>query len=169
MATRSALRQYQLSGVHDTGRTVGNGSYATVKELEFCGLKCVGKKIHQALIVSASPREKAAMLGRFAEECQLLNRLHHPCVVQTLGVYFDHGSEIPVLVMEYLHSTLSACLERLESNIQFEKERIIAMVQLRNVTSGGQVNSARSNRSNTQFCVYHCHIMLLLLQVWHSS
>ena len=58
----SSLRQFQLHGVSDTGRIIGNGSYATVKELEFRGLKCVGKKIHQALLEDATPQERAAML-----------------------------------------------------------------------------------------------------------
>ena len=108
----SSLRQFQLNGVSDTGRIIGNGSYATVKELEFRGLKCAGKKIHQLLFDSATPQERAAMLQRFTEECELLSHLHHPCVVQFLGVYFEHSSQLPVLVMEYLHTTLSACLDR---------------------------------------------------------
>ena len=108
----SSLRQFQLNGVSDTGRIIGNGSYATVKELEFRGLKCVGKKIHQLLFDSATPQDRAAMLQRFTEECELLSHLHHPFVVQFLGVYFEHGSQLPVLVMEYLHTTLSACIDR---------------------------------------------------------
>ena len=107
-----ALRRFELDGVHDTGREVGHGSYAVVKELEYHGLKCVGKKIHGILFESATPHEKAAMLERFAGECELLSRLHHPCIVQFLGVWYEHGSRLPVLVMEYLHTTLSVCLER---------------------------------------------------------
>ena len=45
----STLRRFGLDGVYDTGREVGHGSYAVVKELEFHGLKCVGKKIHDIL------------------------------------------------------------------------------------------------------------------------
>ena len=108
----SFLRQFQLHGVSDSGRIIGNGSYATVKELEFRGLKCVGKKIHRALLEDATPQERTAMLQRFMEECELLSHLHHPCVVQFLGVYFEHGSQLPVLVMEFLHTTLSDCLSR---------------------------------------------------------
>jgi len=52
------------------------------------------------------------MLDRFAGECELIGRLHHPCVVQFLGVCFEQGSPLPVPVMEYLHTTLSTCLER---------------------------------------------------------
>ena len=107
-----ALRRFELDGVRDTGREVGHGSYAVVKELEYHGLKCVGKKIHGILFESATPHEKAAMLERFAGECELLGGLHHPCIVQFLGVWFERGSRLPVLVMEYLHTTLSACLDR---------------------------------------------------------
>ena len=91
---------------------MGHGSYAVVKELEYHGLKCVGKKIHGILFESATPHEKEDMLERFAGECELLSGLHHPCIVQFLGVWYEQGSRLPVLVMEYLHTTLSACLER---------------------------------------------------------
>ncbi len=111
---RVSLQRFELQGVHDTGRTIGNGSYATVKELEFRGLECVGKKIHRILYKAASPQERAAVQERFADECELLSRLHHPCIVQFLGVYFEGGRDpqFPVLVMEYLHTTLSACLHK---------------------------------------------------------
>ena len=107
-----ALRRFELDEVRDTGKEVGHGSYAVVKELEFRGLKCVGKKIHDILFNSATPNEQAALLERFAAECELLGGLHHPCIVQFLGVCFEQGSPLPVLVMEYLHTTLSACLEK---------------------------------------------------------
>ena len=107
-----ALRQFELDGVYDTGREVGYGSFAVVKELQYHGLRCVGKKIHGILLDSATPHEKAALLERFAGECELLGGLRHPCIVQFLGVWFEQGSRLPILVMEYLHTTLSACLEK---------------------------------------------------------
>jgi len=69
-------------------------------------------RVHDILYNSATPQEQAAMLDRFAGECELLGGLHHPRIVQFLGVCFEQGSPLPVLVMEYLHTTLSACLER---------------------------------------------------------
>ena len=48
---------------------------------------------------------------RFAEECVLLGQLHHPHIVQFLGVHVETGSEIPELVMEYLSTTLRHCLD----------------------------------------------------------
>ena len=110
--TAGVLRRFELDGVRDTGREVGHGSYAVVKELEYHRLKCVGKKIHAILFESATFHEKAAMLERFAGECELLAGLHHPCIVQFLCVWYEQGSRLPVLVMKYLHTTLSACLER---------------------------------------------------------
>ncbi len=109
---RSSLRQFQLQGVRETGRTNGHGSNATVEELKYYGLKCVGKKVHGLLYNSASPLEQANLLERFADECELLSRLHHPCIVQFLGLHSEQGSRLPVLVMEYLHTTLSACIDR---------------------------------------------------------
>ncbi len=98
--------------MRDTGVTVGSGAYATVNELDFRGLRCVGKKLHDILYVTATPLERAALLERFAGECELLSGLHHPCIVQFLGDYFEPGSQLPVLVMEYLHTTLAACLDK---------------------------------------------------------
>ena len=126
----SALRRFELDGVRDTGREVGHGSYAVVREFEFHGLKCVGKKIHDILFNSAAPLEQSALLERFAAECELLGGLHHPCIVQFLGVCFEQGSPLPVLVMEYLHTTLSTCLERygvLPKEISYRMLRDVAL------------------------------------------
>ena len=48
---------------------------------------------------------------RFATECELLGQLHHPHIVQFLGVRVEAGSELPELVMEYLPTTLHHCLD----------------------------------------------------------
>ena len=48
---------------------------------------------------------------RFARECELLGQLHHPHIVQFLGVRVEAGSELPELVMEYLPTTLRRCLD----------------------------------------------------------
>ena len=55
-------------------------------------------------------------------ECELLGRLHHPHIVQFLGVRVEAGSELPELVMEYLPTTLRRCLDThgaLPSEISF--------------------------------------------------
>ena len=106
------MLRFQLEGVEGPGVEIGRGSYAVVEEYDFQGLSCVGKSIHENLYVSASPRERETMLGRFEGECEMLSRLRHPHIVQFLGVHFNEGSPVPVLLMERLHSTLAACVDR---------------------------------------------------------
>ena len=52
------------------------------------------------------------LLERFISECRTLSHLHHPHIVQFLGVYFERDSLCPILVMEKLHTTLSVCIEK---------------------------------------------------------
>ena len=113
-ATTSDLLQcFLLVGMRDTGRTVGDGAYATVLEYEFRGLTCVGKKIHRLLYEEVSSAQRAEMLQRFEEECTRLSRLRHPSIVQFLGVHVEPNSVLPVLVMEYLPTgNLSGYLDR---------------------------------------------------------
>ena len=108
------LEAFQLSGVTETGVEIGRGSYAVVVELRFRGLKCAGKKLHRQLCHESSRAERDSVLRRFEEECELLSALRHPNVVQFLGVYASGAASepLPVLVMEFLQSTLSGCLER---------------------------------------------------------
>ena len=49
-ATFTGFGPYKLTGVEVTDRELGHGSYATVLELEYMGLKCAGKKIHEVLL-----------------------------------------------------------------------------------------------------------------------
>ena len=114
LSYRAFSRQrFRLEGIEDAGRTVGNGAYATVREYEFRGLTCVGKKMHGLLYEHASPDQRAEMLQRFEEECELLSRLRHPSIVQFLGVHVEPDSLLPVLVMEYLPTgNLSGYLDR---------------------------------------------------------
>ena len=72
----------------------------------------MGKEIHSLLYEEAAPEERDDMLQRFEEECELLGRLHHPNVVQFLGVHVGASSRLPTLVMEYLPVTLSGCVDR---------------------------------------------------------
>ena len=54
-ATFTGFDPYKLTGVRVTDRKLGHGSYATVLELEYMGLKCAGKKIHELLLEQEIP------------------------------------------------------------------------------------------------------------------
>ena len=93
-----------------TNTKIGEGSYATVHELKYMGLKCAGKKIHKELNVLNSMCTYS--VRRFEEECHLLSRVRHPNIVQFLGVYFEKGDQIPILVMAFLPTNLTSCIEQ---------------------------------------------------------
>lgn len=103
-----ALKPFHLEGVEETGEELGRGSYAKVVAVLYKGLRCAAKKVHDVL----RQYDDGNLLERFAGECTLLSGLRHPHIVQFLGVYFEHGSDVPVLVMEYLPTTLTGSLDR---------------------------------------------------------
>ena len=83
MAETSAftgLEPYILTGVIVTDREQGHGAYGTVVELEYIGLKCAGKKIHEAFL-----EYKPNIVRQFVEE---LSQLRHPSIVQFLEIHF---------------------------------------------------------------------------------
>ena len=108
-ATFTGFDPYKLTGVRVTDRELGHGSYATVLELEYMGLKCAGKKIHELLLRQG---DASYTVRRFEEECRLLSQVRHPNIVQFLGVYFQQRVRAPILVMEFLPTNLTSCIER---------------------------------------------------------
>ena len=108
-ATFTGFDPYKLTGVGVTDRELGHGSYATVLELEYMGLKCAGKKIHQLLLRQG---DASYTVRRFEEECRLLSQVRHPNIVQFLGVCFQQRVRAPILVMEFLPTNLTSCIEQ---------------------------------------------------------
>ena len=106
-----SLEPYKLTGVQLTGRELGIGSSATVIELEYMGLKCAGKKIHEALL-KCGGSDYIDATRQFSKECHFLSRINHPNIVQFLGVYFQPEINMPILVMEFLPTNLTSCIER---------------------------------------------------------
>ena len=106
--TQAAFRPFILTAVRSTANELGRGSYAVVLELEYRGLKCAGKKLYRIL----HEQGIGHAARRYLEECRLLSQTRHPNIVQFLGVYFEEGSEFPILVMELLPTNLTSCLDR---------------------------------------------------------
>ena len=84
--TFSKFEHYQLTGLKVTNEELGHGSYATVLKVDYMGLKCAGKKIHEALLKQG---DTSYTLCRFEEECRLLSQVRHPNIVQFIGVHFE--------------------------------------------------------------------------------
>ena len=100
------FESYRLNGVQLTEKELGRGSYAVVLRLEYRGLKCAGKQLHPVLYEQGV----GETIRRFEEECRLLAQMRHPNIVQFIGVYFEEGSRVPILVMEFLPTTLARCI-----------------------------------------------------------
>lgn len=102
------LNKFKLDGVTDTGRVIGRGSFAVIVELEFHGLKCVGKRLHDQVYQDANLElGQQKILESFKDECELLERTKHPHIVQFLGIVYSQSDyPVPTLVMEYLPTTL---------------------------------------------------------------
>ena len=112
-----SLDAYKLTGVHVTDRQLGVGSGAVVVELDYMGHKCAGKRIHDILLQVGGDDYRTAA-RQFSKECHFLSRIQHPNIIQFLGVYFQESAgeipvprEIPILVMEFLPSNLTSCIE----------------------------------------------------------
>ena len=73
----------------------------------------------------------ASMMAKFEKECHLLSNLRHPYIVQFLGVYIEKASGAPVIVMEYLPTSLAACVQT-KPNIP----RYLQISMLHNVALG---------------------------------
>ena len=115
MARRAAfvsLERYQLTGVLVTDRVLGTGASGKVIELEYMGLKCAGKKIHEDLLTQGDAGDNNDLARQFSKECHILGRINHANVVQFLGVYFQREVGVPILVMEFLPTNLTACIEK---------------------------------------------------------
>ena len=108
MAVFTGFEPYKLTGVGVGEKELGHGSYATVLEVEYLGLKCAGKRIHELL---QRQGDSTYTICRFEEECRLLSQLRHPNIVQFLGVHFQPGKQVPILVMEFLPTNLNSCIE----------------------------------------------------------
>ena len=103
----SRREQFKLTGVKVLkDKVLGYGPCTIDVELDYLGLKCVGKKIHQALFMQGDTTAKVRQLK---EQCQLLSQLRHPNIAMFFGLFFQ---QTPVLVAEYVPYTLASCMEQ---------------------------------------------------------
>ena len=102
--------RFVLTGVTLGQELVTWSSIATILEVEHNGQKYAGKKMHDILdrIEGSIP----IIINRFMEECRLLSQLHHPNIVQFVGLYFHQGERVPILVMELHPTNLDTCIEK---------------------------------------------------------
>ena len=98
------------------GEERGQGSFGVVYEVQVNGVPCIAKRLHDILVgrrgqEHVRQEERKAVIKRFQDECNLLSRLHHPNVVQFMGVHCGCDEADISLIMEYMHMDLDHCMK----------------------------------------------------------
>ena len=101
----------EITGIQLTGKILGKGSDATVKEVNWVGTSCAAKQLHEILLEDHSPGGAKRFVDNFEKECLTWSKLTHPHIVQFLGVYFSPTSRIPMLILEKMDASVRHYLE----------------------------------------------------------
>ncbi len=99
-------------------------------QLNYRQVVCAGKKIHENLL-DVGNEGVPEMVRRYLQECQLMASLRHPNITQFLGLCFLQGTQLPLLVMERLETSLDDLLEHVP-NLPLSLKRSV----LENVAGG---------------------------------
>ena len=113
----AALVIEKVEGLEE-GREKARGSFGFVCEVRVHGTPCAAKRLHNILVgrgqeEAVGEEDKSAIIAKFQEECKLLSSLHHPNIVQFMGVHYGgSGNEADItLIMEYMHMDLEQCMK----------------------------------------------------------
>ena len=113
--------QLQAEGQHlqlFRNECLGSGAYGKVCKAKLNELPCAAKLLHAILFESDDPHSPTIRC-RFVQECQLLQNMRHPNVVQYLGMTHDPQSGLPILLMELLDGNLTDFLEHSDGPIPY--------------------------------------------------
>ena len=98
-------------------QTLGIGSYGSVYKAKCDDLICAAKILHPTLFDPTAQQQAGdhhqhrLPFRRFQQECKYLSALKHPNIVQYLGMFQDHDTGLPVLLIELLDDSLTHYLE----------------------------------------------------------
>ena len=87
-------------------------SHSLHTQVTYQHLTCAGKKLHEVLIEAGNDGVDG-VVHKYLQECQLMSSLRHPNITQFLGLCFLPGTQLPLLVMERLETSLDDLLEHI--------------------------------------------------------
>ena len=107
----------------EIGKELSRGAYGAVHSGRLDGKEVAVKRIHGLLLEAAREQgDLEAMLSDFRRECELLQRLDHPHVVEFEGAFYDETTNEPILVMELMTEDLRRYLERSRGQLSRQKQ-----------------------------------------------
>jgi len=113
LTSEHARHLVELQRVTSTGEVIGRGAYGRVLAVIFQGTRCAAKQVHPILVEGVTPAECDATKKSFLTECAFSCRLHHPNIVQVLGIHYPSPTaKLPWLVMEMMEISLKGFLEK---------------------------------------------------------
>ena len=119
MAYRDKFEELQLKGVTKLNRgELGRGAYGLVYAVKYCQTIYAAKEIHSILVEGAGGAEMQRTIEMFMREWRKCSKLHHPNVIQFIGVYYPTGASsanrmrLPVIVMEMMADSLTSFVHK---------------------------------------------------------
>ena len=104
------------------------GAYGSVHFGELEERPVAVKRIHRLLLEAARGQgDFEQVMTDFKRECQLLERLDHPHVVDFRGAFYDETTDEPLLVMERMRENLREFLERNRKDLSQQRQRVICL------------------------------------------
>ena len=106
------LQDLTLVEVIPQSKELGRGAYGKVFTVNHVGLPCAAKEIHSLLLDGVSAEEKKAIKDGFIRECYHSSLVRHPNIVLFMGVYYTERSDLPIMVMELMDTSLTSFIEK---------------------------------------------------------
>ena len=110
------------------GKEINRGAYGSVHFGELDGKPVAVKRIHRLLLEAAKGQSDSQLvLTDFKRECQLLEQLNHPNLVDFRGAFYDETTDEPILVMERMAENLQELLQRNQTGLSLQKQLEICL------------------------------------------
>jgi len=149
----------KLRNITTSGKVIGKGAYGRVMEVYVQGTLCAAKEVHPILLDGISPTDLNSIKQSFLTECVNASQLHHPNIVQVLGIHYPTSeTKLPWLVMEMMDCSLTGFLGK------YKKQEVplhIKLSVLVDISQGleflhGQDIIHRDLSSNNILMTKHC-------------
>ena len=96
---------------------LGQGSYGKVFAVKYRDTRYAAKEIHSDLLSDVPSEDKKKIIKDYLRECYHSSSIHHPNIVEFIGIYYTKKSDLPIMVMELMDTSLNKFIEKNQSKI----------------------------------------------------